>query len=86
MKDQYNFEIVGSCTDNASNFTKVFMEEEDNDDITPLGMVRVSCACHTVQLALGDLLDEDKYFKELINIMKTIPHKLMYIKKMKLRN
>lgn len=55
------------------------MEEEDNDDITPLGMVRVSCACHTVQLALGDLLDEDKYFKELINIMKTIPHKLMYI-------
>ena len=59
MKDQYNCEIVGAGTDNDSNFTKVFMEEEDNIYITPLGMVRVSCACHTVQLALGDNLDED---------------------------
>ena len=57
MKDQYNCEIVGAGTDNDSNFTKVFMEEEDNIYITPLGMVRVSCACHTVQLALGHNLD-----------------------------
>ena len=81
IKSVSNCDIVGACTDNASNFTKVFLEEEDVNDITPLGIIRVSCACHTVQLALGDLFDEDDYFRELTDIMKSIPHKLMYMKK-----
>lgn len=44
-----------------------------------MGTFIVSCAFYTVQLALGDLFDEDKYFLELKNKMKKIPHKLMYM-------
>ena len=83
---KYKCTIVGACTDNASNFVKVFMTNEDDDDqelsdfdITPLGIIRVSCCCHTIQLALKDLYDYDEYFRELTDILKMIPHKLKYM-------
>lgn len=81
VKIEHNGRIVGACTDNASNFTSVFLDEDEQyDDITPLGIVRVSCACHTVQLALKDFHDENEYFQDLVKIMNTVPLKLLHKK------
>lgn len=42
-------------------------------------MVRVSCSCHTIQLALKDLKKEDQYFQKLIKKMKIIPEKISFL-------
>lgn len=75
-------QIIGACTDNAVSFTNAFLDEESKEaQLTLLRIVRVSCACHTVQLALKDLLDDDAYFQDLTEVLKMIAHKLKYMKK-----
>ncbi len=74
-------EVVGVCTDNASNFCKAFLDSEDDSDFVPLGIVRVSCACHTVQLCLKDLYDEDSFYRNFVELIKIIPTKISYLKR-----
>ena len=74
-------DVVSACTDNAANFKKVFIETDDGEDFIPLNILHVHCACHTVQLVIKDLNDEDKYFRELVKIMKIIPSRISFLKK-----
>ena len=87
IKDNYNGKIVGCCTDNVANFKKVFLEPEEHSiDIVPLDIIRVSCACHTIQLALKDLKKEDSYYKNLINIMKIIPTRISFLSRQEIQS
>lgn len=61
--------IVGCCTDNASNFKKVFLDlEERNADFVPINVLRISWICYTVQLTLKNLKKNDSYQCKLLKI------------------
>lgn len=77
IKSSYQGEVVAVCTDNASNFKKAFLVPEDKDaDFVPIGIIHVSCACHTAQLVLKDLYKEDETYRKLVDIMKIIPSRI----------
>lgn len=84
---QYKGKVWAACTDNAQNFCKVFLDNKNSldEDFIPLSMIRVSCSCHTIQLALKDLKKEDKYFRQLIKKMKTIPSKISFLTRKELQ-
>ena len=79
IKNEFDGEVVGVCTDNASNFCKVFMGNEKDVNFVPLGIVRVSCACHTIQLCLKDLYECDKFYRNFVELIKIIPSKISYL-------
>lgn len=79
IKKGFNGKVVAVCTNNAANFCKVFLDEDINEDFIPIDIIRVSCACHTIQLALKDLKKEDHYLRELIKKMKAIPTKISFL-------
>lgn len=77
MKEGSNAKDITVCTDSSANFKKAFIDiDEDDDDFIPLNMISISCACHTIQLALKDLKKEDKFYRSLIQTMKPIPAKM----------
>ena len=87
IKNVYNGRVVSTCTDNAANFKKAFLsinsdvDEQNPDDFIPLNILRVSCACHTAQLALKDLYSVDQGYRNLIENMKTIQSKITFLSK-----
>ena len=87
ITNKYKGKVWAACTDNAQNFCKVFLENKNtlNEDFVPLSMIRVSCSCHTIQLALKDLKKEDKFFKQLVKKMKTIPAKISFLTRKELQ-
>lgn len=80
IKNVHKGNVVACCTDNASNFKKVFLDSEtDNTSFIPLDILRVSCSCHTIQLVLKDLKSKDSSYKKLIKLMKIIPVKMSFL-------
>ena len=61
----YDSEIIGVCSDNASNFKKVFGLEYS--DI--LKMLRIACSAHTIQLAVHDFIEKFQ-FDNIVKILK----------------
>ena len=53
------------------------LETDDGEDFIHLNILYVSCACNTVQLIIKDLNVIDKYFRELVKIMKIIPSRII---------
>lgn len=66
--------------DNAPNFTKIFWDD-DSEDFIPIEIPRLSCCCHSMQLLLSDLYDEDVFSRMMTEILKIIPLKLSFYKK-----
>ena len=67
MKKKSKVNAVGAWTDNAANLKKAFFDiNEEEDESILLNMSRISCACHTIQLALKDLITKDKLYRYLI--------------------
>ena len=66
-----------------TNFRKVFLENDNDEDFIAFEILRVSCACHTVLLALKDLHDEDQDFRELVRISLL---KLQQINKIRIKS
>lgn len=82
IQKKANGKVVAACTDNAQNFRKIFLDDDlVLDDFIPLSMVRVSCSCHTIQLALKDLKNVDNYYSNLIEKIKVIPTKISFLSK-----
>ena len=112
IERDYRGKIVAACTDNAANFVKVFLqnddsennnienddsgnnnienddleiynaeEEEEDGDFIPMNIIRLSCACHTIQLVLKDLYDNDIFYRNLTNTMKIIPARISRLKR-----
>lgn len=86
IKKEYKGSVVGICTDNAANFCKVFTDNENDTDYVPLGILRVSCLCHTVQLCLKDLYNEDKFYQNFVELVKIIPSKISCLSMKKIQS
>lgn len=87
VSNQFHGQVASICTDNASNFVSVFIDDDENDsDFIPLNIIRLSCACHTAQLVLRDLYDNDEEYKYLTDIIKSIPTRLTKLKRSDLDN
>lgn len=59
--------ICAACTDNASNFAGCFNNSIKNSEHFIKDIVRVSCACHTGQLMLADLYEQDDIYCQIVN-------------------
>ena len=70
MKERSNAKDIAACTDNAANFKKAFIDiDEDDDDFIPL----------------KDLKKEDKFYRSLIQTMKSIPAKMSLLTRKQLK-
>ena len=62
-----NAKIVAACSDNGSNFEGCFNNSIKNSSLFIREIIRVSCACHTGQLAIVDLCKVDEDVKNVID-------------------
>lgn len=65
LRSSYSI-IIAACTDNASNFAGCFNNSIKNSSLYIKSIVRVSCACHTGQLMLVDLAEQDSDYNKII--------------------
>ena len=75
--------IVGICTDNASNFTSAFGDEIDS--ARDLDIIRIPCACHTVQLGIKDFISQNSILKNFKTVIKKLSEKLSHFSMEKLK-
>ena len=80
--------IVGACTDNGANmrgcFNNTIGKNVSSFYITDI--LRVSCACHSMQLIIEDFLEEDNDFKKLVAMLSEFPKKLSHLTEKRIRD
>ena len=84
----YRMKIVGACTDNGANMRGCFYNTIGNN-LSPFcikDILRVSCACHSMQLIIDDFLERDDDFKKLVSMLSDFPKKLSHLTEQKIKD
>lgn len=77
--DKGHLVIVAVCCDNAKNISVGFINTHmlsnsprSSPNYTPLPILRIACAIHTLNLIIGDLINEQESFVVIYNELKRI--------------